>query len=620
MNIFAFISVLLFVLYLQTGIYVLSNNRKSGLNQLFFLVSLCFAIWSFAYIFVYSAPDPATAILWDSIAAFGYCLFPAFMVAFYIRLCNCQHGNRWYYFFFFTLLFTGIILVVAANSGVWTSKGAVKGKYAWHFMHNPQNFYYILFYVYLVVSICIAFYYLFKWRFRIYEKQDLSQFRLFFYSLVLFILLGVLFDIVFPALNLVVMPNMAHITSLPWIAGIAVAIVKYRIMGNSVNYLIANRVIDQIKEIVLICDSQYKVLQTNPFTSKLLGEATSKLIGQEVKVFFKDPLSFAEYQKEVVRKNQLGPREVTLVNPVTSIEIDCQLFFLAVRDRYKDFKGYIIYGHDNTEAQSLKKEIIVRQQAEKNLLAISEVLETRVLERTNELTNSYKELQVKITERMRVEEQIKSDINEKEVLINEIHNRVKSNMQIIISLIKSHDKGNLSKVASLKFKELSQRVRSLLVVHENLYLSINYSDVDFANFIKTIADELLSFYKRAGKVDIQFEVSDVFLDVDYAIPMGIIVNELLGNALTHAFSDYYLRKNADKEHLIFVKYTYENGHYEISISDNGKGLPKAFNIEDLGTNGLPLAEILVKDQINGQLEFFSSKEGTMFKITFYSSK
>lgn len=390
-------------------------------------------------------------------------------------------------------------------------------------------------------------------------------------------------------------------------------------MGNNVNSLISDNIIKQIKEVVLFIDNDHKIIRTNLFTEKLLAGSSRNLVGQEAEDFFENRTLLVGYLKRATEKGQLGPMVLSMKD-LSSNLIETSLYFIAIKDKYDDLHGFIIYGHDNREAINLHKEIIVRKHAEKNLRAISDVLEMRVKERTTELTNSYKELQVKMTERMRVEEQIKSDIAEKEVLINEIHNRVKNNMNIIISLITANDKENLTPAASRKFKELARRVKSLLLVHHNLYLSISYSDVDFGSYIRLLAEELLDFYKRRGKVEIRYEVSDVFLDVDYAIPMGLIVNELLSNALQHAFSDYYLRKYKDQKHVIHVKYTLENNYYEITVSDNGKGLPKDFVIGDLTTNGLPLTEILVNDQVNGHMEVFSSSEGSMFKITFFASK
>ncbi len=619
MNFFSIISVFLFMLYLQAGFFVLLRSRDSRLNILFFLLSICFSIWSFAYIFVYSASTAEQANFWDGVASFGYCLFPAFMVYFNIELCNCKKSKNKTALIFYGLLIWGLILFTSVVTDFWRSPEITRGIFAWHFKHDTSNVFQILFYIYLSVSAIITFSFLIWWRLRITEEYEKKQFNLYFYPLIIFFISGVTIDLVFPAFGIKYLPNIGHISSLPWILGITYAMYKFQLMTISSNNLISDIIIKQLKEIVLFIDTNNKIVRSNLFTKKLLQRTSNSLEGALVIDFFENDVLLLGFLRKADEKGQLGPVILTLKDDEENL-IETSLSFIAIKDKFDDMQGYIIYGHDNNEAINLKKEIIVREQAEKNLRAISEVLEVRVKERTAELTASYKELQIKMTDKMRVEEKIKADIAEKEVLINEIHNRVKHNMNIIISLILAYDKDNLTLAASKKFKELSRRVKSLLLIHDNLYLSITYSDVDFSNYIRSITEELVLFYKRKEKVEIRYEVSDVFLDVDYAIPLGLIVNELVSNSLQHGFSDYYLKKNPEKKNIILVKYTYENGNYEIVISDNGKGLPKGFEINDLTTNGLPLSDILVKDQMNGSMKVFSSDDGTMFKITFFTTK
>lgn len=618
MNLLSLLSVFVFLLYLQLGVLVLLKNYSSRINQIFFGLTLCFAIWAFSYIFVYSADTAYEAAFWDTIASLGYALFPAPMVLFYLKICNCWRDYFTNKIIFGLLLFVGLILVYSNFTNLWSADEIVRGKRYWHFRHIAGNFFYFLFYLYLTVAAFLTFYVLVRWRIRITEPYDKKQFNLLFYPLLVFLVFGVTFDIILPNILIGEVPNLGHFSSLPWIAGIAFTIHRFHFLGNQ-NHLMSEHIIREIREIVIFTDTDYRIIRTNKFTQNLLSNKNHKLTGKNMFMFTNNSTILKGYLLKTQVKHQIGPIGITLIN-TSGDAIESSLNFLAIKDRFDDLKGYIIYGHDNREALNLQKEVFIRQHAEKNLRAISEVLETRVKERTEELAESYKELQVKMTERMRVEEQIKTDIAEKEVLINEIHNRVKNNMNIIISLINAQNKKNTSKAASQKFKELAQRVKSLLLVHQNLYLSINYSDVDFGTFIRTLANELFVLHKRNENVELRLDVSDVFLDVDYAIPMGIIVNELISNALQHGFSNYYLKKYADRKNILHISYSYDKGYYEIDISDNGKGLPKDFDISSLLTNGLPLVEILVNDQINGKIDVFSSDEGSMFKITFLATK
>lgn len=618
MNLLSLLSVFVFLLYLQLGIYVLLRNYNSRINQIFFGLTLCFAVWAFGYIFVYSAESPQMVDNWDKVASIGYVLFPALLVGFYLKVCNCWKDYYTNKIIFGTLLVTGFVLVFARFSDLWQAEGIEKTSYGWSFIVSRTNIFYSIYYLYLSIVAFLTLYIMIRWRLKINDNYEKIKFRFLFYPLLLFAILGVTFDIVLPNLYISELPNIGQFSSLPWLAGVAFVITKYHLLENE-NYLISDHIVREIKEIVIFTDTEFRIIRSNKYTNNLLGLNSYELTGKNLFKFTNNQAILKGYLLKCNEKLQIGPIGITLVNS-TNDSIETSLNFLAIKDRFNDLKGYIIYGHDNREALNLQKEVFIRQHAEKNLRTISEVLETRVKERTEELAKSYKELQVKITERMRVEEQIKADIAEKEVLINEIHSRVKNNMEIIISLINAQDKKNTSAAASQKFKELAQRVKSLLLVHQNLYLSINYSDVDFGSFLKTIANDLMVFHKRQGKVELRMDVSDVFLDVDYAIPMGIVVYELISNSLIHGFSNYYLKKYHDRKHILHISYSYDKGYYEIDISDNGKGLPKDFNISSLMTNGLPLVEILVNDQINGKIDVFSSGEGSMFKITFLATK
>lgn len=616
MNIFSVISAILALLYLELGLYVLLKNKKSLVSIFFFLLSLCFSFWSFIYVFVYDADNAQTAVLLDSIASIGYCLFPAFMVLFHRQIYSRRKLLNWHVPVIVMLFMVGVTLSAATLSGIWRPQEIVRFDQSWHFIHNPRDLFYILFYLYLLVSSIFTFFFLLRWRSTIKDKYEIVQFRLIFYPLLSFLLLGVFFDIINPLISSLEFPNIGHITSFPWLVGVSVGVLRFRFISN-LNYTIADSVAEQINEIVVFIDTSRKILKTNRFTDKLLGSENKDMKGSSIYRFFERKTFLDHVLDGALRKddNHYGPFETELIS-LNNTPIPCKLYVISEKDRFQDIKGFIIYGHDNREAISLKNEIKIRQHAERNLRSISEVLENRVKERTHELSESYKELQVKMTERMRVEEQIKSDIAEKEILINEILNRVKSNMNIIISLINTQERKNRKTAITKKFNELSQRVKALLLVHENLYLSINYSDVDFANYLRDLAAQLNEKYNAKNNIEIKLDLSDVFLDVDYAIPLATVVNELISNSLQHAFTAYSLKKYPDKKRVVYVSYSFDNNNYEITISDNGKGLPKGFSIDELPTNGLPLSDILVNDQINGKMEYTTDKQGTTFKITF----
>ncbi len=618
MNLVSILSAAVFVLYLELGLYVFFKNPTSPLNRWFFLLAMCFSLWSIGSVFFFTASDHQSAMLWYYVTAIGWGLFPALLIRFNTLLANIPQSTtrkNWLFrgFFIFGLVILFFLIIDPGGSReLITHQG---GYYMITHGRDIQN---ILLYTYLALTTVVTFVILISWRKNLVLQREIVQFNLIFYPLLVFLIIASFSDILLPALHIPVIPRMGHIFSIIWVGGLAYGILRLRFFSLTPS-MAAEKVVGEIKQILFFCDLDNRLLKTNTFTELLLRAKASRIIGRNVKELFAEDAQLDNFISWAYKNGYSGPAEINL-RSFHGEMIPANLSFAVVKDSFNDTRGLMIYGQDNREAIKLRNEIVIRQQIEKKLRSISEVLDARVKERNEELAASYKELQLKMTERLQVEEQIKSDISEKEVLINEIHNRVKNNMNMIISLINTHKGHDFSPKVSRKFRELAQRVQAILMIHDSMYLSINYSDVDFSGFLKKLVDELVLFYKRQGRVKVEMQLpEEVFLDIDYAIPLGIVVNELVSNALNHGFSDHFLKnhKGANSA-LLKVDYRHIDGFCEVEISDNGKGLPKNFNMHKYQTNGLPLSEILVKDQINGSMDILS-EGGTRVKISFPSN-
>jgi PAS domain S-box-containing protein len=211
-----------------------------------------------------------------------------------------------------------------------------------------------------------------------------------------------------------------------------------------------------------------------------------------------------------------------------------------------------------------------------------------------------------ITDRRRAEELIQASLREKEALLREIHHRVKNNLQITSSLLRLQASSIDDEKTREVFAGTQLRIRSMALVHEKLYQSTNLSEINFPEYLRTLADLLFqSFGTDPSKVEFTIEGDEVLLPVDIAVPCGLIVNELLSNALKHAFPD--------GKGTIVVGLTATDGSCAISVRDNGVGLPP--NVEGQGsTLGLQLVRALVQ-QIEGTMDIDRSA-GTQFRITF----
>jgi PAS domain S-box-containing protein len=218
-----------------------------------------------------------------------------------------------------------------------------------------------------------------------------------------------------------------------------------------------------------------------------------------------------------------------------------------------------------------------------------------------------------ITERRRAEEQIKASLQEKEVLLKEVHHRVKNNLQIISSLLNLQSKYINNPHALQMLIDSQNRVKSMAVIHEILLQSRDIARIDFAEYIKTISVQLFRSYGAySRKIALVINVKDIMLDVDTAIPCGLIVTELVSNSLKYAFTDGRDGKisiDFSKDHLDTL---------QLIVSDNGVGFHKNISVENIESLGLKLVVALVK-QLSGIVEI-DHTNGTTFNITFSDDK
>jgi PAS domain S-box-containing protein len=214
---------------------------------------------------------------------------------------------------------------------------------------------------------------------------------------------------------------------------------------------------------------------------------------------------------------------------------------------------------------------------------------------------------VDITERKSSEETTEAMLKEKEVLLKEVHHRVKNNLQVISSLLNLQLNVITNKETRELIRESQNRVRSMALIHEKLYQSENVGQIDLEDYLRSLTRDLFRSY-GVGGVNLKLEVEDIKVDVDTAIPCGLIVNELVSNALKYAFP---LGKEG-QVHLKVAKVSRQQA--AMSVSDNGVGLPAELAGYSSNTLGFQLVHMLVK-QLRGTLDVVRNG-GTTFMITF----
>ena len=218
-------------------------------------------------------------------------------------------------------------------------------------------------------------------------------------------------------------------------------------------------------------------------------------------------------------------------------------------------------------------------------------------------------LKKELANRRQAEKKLKNIVKEKEVLLKEIHHRVKNNFMIISSLLNLQS----NQINDPKIKDILQesyhRVNSMALIHERLYQSPDLAQIDFKKYIEHLIRGLFHTYSLNSKqISLHMNIENISLDINKAIPCGLIVNELVSNSLKHGFP-----ASSHKEGRIEVGLRPLKKNIELTVRDNGIGFPAGFDYKSSNSLGLRLVKILTEGQLSGQLDV-KNKDGTFVKI------
>ena len=207
---------------------------------------------------------------------------------------------------------------------------------------------------------------------------------------------------------------------------------------------------------------------------------------------------------------------------------------------------------------------------------------------------------------------LKQSLAEKEVLLKEVHHRVKNNLQVISSILNLQSSYTDDPRTVELLKESQNRIKSMSFIHESLYQTKNFAGVNFKEYVHNLCNNLLfSYYPKGKRVFIEQDIADVHLNLDTSIPCGLIINELISNSLKYAF----VNQEEGTIHIVVKGGTKkEKDLVTITVNDNGPGLPKGLDFEDSPSLGLQLVTVLTK-QLNGKITLDNSK-GAKYTLTF----
>jgi len=218
---------------------------------------------------------------------------------------------------------------------------------------------------------------------------------------------------------------------------------------------------------------------------------------------------------------------------------------------------------------------------------------------------------VDITQQKQTEAQVKASLKEKEVLLQEIHHRVKNNLQVISSMLTLQSAHVSAPEVREIFKESHQRIHSMALIHEKLYRSENLASIDLAEYINDLSVQLFRSYQAAGRgIELDLKAGHIRLDINTAVPCGLILNELISNALKHAFP----RNNRIQPGKVLVRVESSKDQVSLSVADNGIGFPEDIDFRRSTSFGFKIVNALVS-QLHGTIEL-DRENGTVFQIEF----
>jgi len=460
---------------------------------------------------------------------------------------------------------------------------------------------------------------------------------------------------------------------------LAVALSIYRFRVADIIPVAREAVIDSMSDAVMVLDPENRIIDVNPSAQRVMGRFASALIGQCIEDVWphwsgqigsgrgkiEEEIVLDQEKEQYIYDVRISPltgwrgnfigqvvvfRDVTERKKAEELLYESEEKFRTIFEHandeivYLDKSGKIIdINKKSEEIFGYKREdIIGKNFVELGFLGVENIskmvelfvdvvmkgkpipffllelkrkdgneifaeVSTRLIKKNGEIEGILSILR-DITERKQAEENIKASLREKEVLLREIHHRVKNNLQVISSLLNLQSAYIKDKQYAEMLKESQNRIKSMALIHEKLYQSEDLACIDFGRYIKDMTYGLFRSYGvSTAAITPKMDVGDISLQIDAAIPCGLIINELVSNSLKHAFPD---RKGE-----IAVSLHSVDGTIELTVSDNGVGIPDTIDFENTETLGLRLVTILAEDQLDGDITLTRGM-GTEFRITF----
>ncbi len=528
--------------------HIIYIDSKKIENRLFFMITLSIAFWSFSHFIMFSTTDASIALFWAQFDTWGSTFTAVFTLHFFVVYTETKHSGFKKYILF-------VLYIIAMIFGFLDYSTYLVEKlpelHYWGYFSAPGSLY-ILPSIFIIVCIITGLFLTIKYYFKSKLEKEKKQALLLIIAISIPLVGGIVTESIPTIFDFEIIPLTTTLTTFMAII-ISYTMRKYKLMTTTEYQLkTVEKLFNTLPNAIVLFTEKGRICEINEAMAINFGVSKERLIGKNI--------------YNLLPKNVDEKRRSLALEALKSGKIKKNEDQIKHRFFHNLFIPTKSIGDEN------------------NILMIS-----------NE-----------ITERKKAEEQIKKDLEEKNILLKEIHHRVKNNLQIMRSLIHLQKLRETNPEFQAYATNLSNRIYSMALIHEQLYRSENMAEISLKQYLESFLTKILSSYK-CPHIIIEKKIKDVYLSLDKSVPIGLIINELIINAMQHAFP-----KN--RKGKIILSLSCKENMCELQVQDNGIGIPARINFKEPITLGLKLVNILT-EQLDGTVQICQQK-GTSIKLYF----
>lgn len=603
-----------FLLYLQAGMYILLVLPRSRASISFAAVGWLMAIYALSAFILQVQQQPDRLYLVDRFSTFSVL---ALSVVFNVFLSFLrQRYNRYIrVVIYFLLLPFAIVLFLKYMMDPASIKSFVLKNDNWYFVVNRQSVWAVLFVVFSLLCYTLNLIQIYLWHKQSKSNRERIQTRIIFIATVAFLLFILVVEVIMSYWDYARIPTTFHILGLPLVATILYSLTNRRFYP-FIDEMVSEIVMKRLPALVIFISAKERVFGANKYSQEVLGYGGIEIQELTAGALFSNMNDYHQLLRDTSRGNLVYDHPIELLTK-DSLPVRINASVVGISNRFNRFTGFILLGRNYEYLKKLENRMADRKQKVTSLEKLHKELEFVLMKRKQEMSEASVKLNAEILESKQAEKHIGHVKKEKEELNKEMHHRVKNNLQIIMSLSSFVQLNNkLSDDDGVVLNAILERLQVISNIHEDFYASPFLSKIDFGQYLKALVMRIHAQHHGLYNLVFKMNVSSKVLSVNQALPCAIIVNELLLNALHHAFSG--ISESADNQIaalVVGVEFYKERGRFALNIYDNGIGIPDAWRDNESTGNGLRLSEVLVKEFLLGSFEIASSF-GTRISIRF----